>query len=63
MTPSEKTKLLRDVKELFTKNDELDERQSADIAELKKDIAALRKQFSLLEAKLDDKPKRKALHD
>ena len=63
MTPSEKTKLLRDVKELFTKNDELDVRQSADIAELKKDIAALRKQFSLLEAKLEKKPKKKALHD
>ena len=63
MTPSESKKLLRDVKELFAKNDEMDEKQSADIAGLKKDIAALRKQFSLLEAKLDDKPKKKALHD
>ena len=63
MTPSEKNKLLRDVKELFAKNDEMDEKQSADIAGLKKNIAALRKQFSLLEAKLDDKPKKKGLHD
>ena len=60
MTPSEKAKLFRDVKDLFSRNDELDERQSAEIEALKGEVAALKKQVAGLEVKCKHQKKASA---
>lgn len=49
LSPSEKTKLLREVRELFDKNDEVDQRQSENIKDLLKRMDAFDKRLKDLE--------------
>ena len=52
LSPSEKKKLISDVKGLVAANDELDKKQSADIDELKKEIRVISRRLLKLEKEL-----------